>query len=63
MTPDLSELERKVRVLLGIIPKTPVEKMMTSGEFWLAVMKLRAEIKIIDAYREGERKHAKPSPK
>lgn len=58
----LTELERRVRVLLSIIPKTPVEKLMTTGEFWLAVMKLRTEIRIIDAYRE-EKKHAKPSPK
>jgi len=51
----LTELERKVRALLAILPDTPVEQLATTGEFWLAVIKLRTEIKIIDAIREQPR--------
>jgi hypothetical protein len=55
MTPDLTELERRARALLALLPQTPVEQLMTTGEFWLAVMRLRTEIKIIDAIRAEPR--------
>jgi hypothetical protein len=51
----LTELERKVRALLAVVPTTPVEQFNTTGEFWLAVMRLRTEIKIIDAIRAEPR--------
>ena len=51
----MTELEQKVRVLLSILPSTPVEHLVTTGEFWLAIARLRTEVKILQAIRDEER--------
>jgi len=51
----MTDLEQKVRALLAILPTTPIEHLETTGEFWLAVARLRSEIKILDAIRSEPR--------
>ena len=51
----MTELEHKVRALLAILPNTPVEHLTTTGEFWLAIARLRSEVKILQAIRDEER--------
>jgi hypothetical protein len=48
----MTDLERKVRLFLAIVPTTPEQFLETTGEFWLAIARLRTEIKILDAMKE-----------
>lgn len=52
----MTGLERRARALLEHIPKVPIQHLETTGEFWLAVMRLRTELRVLEAMREEDAK-------
>lgn len=48
----MTELEQRVYDLLAFLPETPEPKLELPGNFWLAVVKVRTELKILDATRK-----------
>jgi len=45
-------LEDHVRDLVNELPRVPERKVVTTGGFWLVVMKIRTSLKILDVIRE-----------
>lgn len=49
---ELGVLEDRAHDLTSMLPNVPVKNLMTTGQFWLAVSRIRTSLKILEALRE-----------